>query len=256
MTTSDLERRLTAALEQHAEDAMNRTNTNEKLEALSIDVEHSQRRRRIGLAVGAAAAVAAVTIAAIAFTNANDKPDSAQPVDETDAVGLATDYLDAYTSFDRAEAASYLAAGARDDAGVGDWNRWLEATQYKMVNRSCEELRTSAQGTIVKCSFAYHCLGSDAIDRGPFGNASWTFTIRDDQIVDAQETNPFETNGFSDAMWKPFAYWVSQEYPDDAAKMYEDWPSTSSQVTTDRSLELWEEHTKDYITAVQRGDPI
>ena len=191
MTISEVERRLTAALEQHAEDAMNRTNTNEKLEALSIDVEHSQRRRRIGVAAAAAAAVAAVAIAAIAVTNANDEPDGVQPVNQTDAVGLATDYLDAYTSFDRAEAASYLTAGARDDAGVGDWNRWLEATQYKMVDRSCEELGTAAQGTIVKCSFAYHCLGSDAIDRGPFGNASWTFTIRDDQIVDAQETNPY-----------------------------------------------------------------
>ena len=53
----------------------------------------------------------------------------------------------------------------------------------------------------------------------------------------------------------PCAYWVSREYPEDAAIMYEDWPSTNSQATTDRSLGLWELHTQDYITAVQQGDP-
>jgi hypothetical protein len=35
--------------------------------------------------------------------------------------------------------------------------------------------------------------------------------------------------------------------------MYEDWPSTNGQLTTDRSLTLWQQHTQDYITAVQQG---
>jgi hypothetical protein len=42
-------------------------------------------------------------------------------------------------------------------------------------------------------------------------------------------------------------------YPEDAAVMYEDWPSQTSARLTDRSLELWEQHVQEYANQNQRA---
>ena len=61
MTTSDIERRLTALLHQHAEEAMNQTDTTAELNTFHTRVDQDTRgRHRRGLVMTAAAASAAV----------------------------------------------------------------------------------------------------------------------------------------------------------------------------------------------------
>jgi hypothetical protein len=214
-----------------------------------LDTERMRSRCRAWHAVAALVA-AAVAQNAVACSEGGDEPDTGAMTRSTNspAVAVATGYLDAYASFDRARAASYLA----DDAhmsGWKRWNRWLEATQFKPLIGSCDESTSSADRTRVVCPYEFHCLGSDKTRRGPFPDNSYTITIRDGEVVNMQDDVPFMTNGFSDQMWEPFADWVGERYPQDAAVMYEDWPDADAQSLTDRSLELWTQHTQDYIDA-------
>jgi hypothetical protein len=219
-----------------------------------LEIEPSQRRRGRAWQAVSAPAAAAVVLAAVACTGGSDEPNSGsqtQPTDSTasPAMAVATGYLDAYGSFDRALAASYLADDSPRMAGWKRWNRWQEATQFRQQLGSCEESAASANRSRVVCPYEFHCLGSDRLDRGPFRDNSYTIVIRDGEIVDVQDDVPFMTNGFSSKMWEPFAGWVGQRYPKDGAIMYEDWPDADSPSLTDRSLELWTQHTQDYVDA-------
>lgn len=79
MTTSEVERRLTAVLHQHAEEAMNQTDTISELSKLHERVDHSNRgRSRHRAATAAALSAAAVAVAALWFGLAQD--DSPAPV--------------------------------------------------------------------------------------------------------------------------------------------------------------------------------
>jgi len=256
MTTSELERRLAALLQRHAEDAMNNTHTEEQLERLLVDAERHARRRRLGwAAAGLAAAAAAAALIAWLPGSGPREAGPALPAQETQAEQVATAFVQAYGSFDRDQAASYLA----DDADLSVWtdaegddrwrlgNRWQEATGYKLLLDSCEEQGISSAGTEVGCTFDYHSLGSEELGRGPYSGDTFTFTIKDGMIVAAWQHLAFETNGFSDQMWEPFARWVSEAYPKDAAVMYANWPFTSLEALTPRSFKLWREHVKDYV---------
>jgi hypothetical protein len=193
---------------------------------------------------------AAIAQGAVACTGGGDEADSAAQTQPTDsaAVAVATGFLDAYGSFDRTGAASYLADDARL-AGWERWNRWLEAIQFRGLIGSCEVSTTSSISTGVVCPYEFHGLGSDQLDQGPFPDNAYTITIRDGEIINMQDNVPFTTNGFSSQMWEPFAAWVGQRYPRDAAVMYEDWPDADSPSLTERSLGLWTRHTQDYIDA-------
>jgi hypothetical protein len=266
MSLSDVELRLSAVLNQHAEDAMERTNTEANLEALTSDVEQRQRRQR-RIRIAGAAIVAAVTIGIIAFANTSNKPDSSGPTQspdstkpqsttrppETAAVAVATGFLEAYGTFERATAASYLANDAAQMEGWQEWNRWLEATQYKLLLGPCEETAVSADRTRVVCTYKFHCLGSDQLDLGPFADNTYTVLIEDNKIVNMRDNVAFMTNGFSHDMWEFFAYWVATTHPKDAKLMYADWPNQNEQATNDRAIALWDEHTQNYVDAVQDG---
>jgi len=54
-------------------------------------------------------------------------------------------------------------------------------------------------------------------------------------------------------VWEPFAEWVSKAYPEDAAVMYED-ASYSLEMHTPESIRMWEQHTREYVKEVQRGN--
>lgn len=257
MNTSDLERRLAVVLQQHAEDAMNSTRTEEKLENLLTESER-RRRRRLGWAAGAVAAAAAV-VALIAWavgpgTNQSEEVVSARV---PPAKQVATAFLDAYAGFDRATAASYLADGAalsiwENSLGLEVWrqgNRWFEAIGFRLVPDKCDTQGRQGSETQVRCTFHYHALGSDELGRGPFSDNTFDFTVRDGKIIAADMELGFETNGFSTQMWEPFAAWVSEAYPKDAAVMYDDWPGQSLESLTTRSIRLWGQHTRDYVQA-------
>jgi hypothetical protein len=53
-------------------------------------------------------------------------------------------------------------------------------------------------------------------------------------------------------MWYPFKEWVSANYPQDIAVMYEE-TSIGDYALTEDSIRLWEQHTREYVKAVQHG---
>jgi len=53
-------------------------------------------------------------------------------------------------------------------------------------------------------------------------------------------------------MWYPFKEWVSTNYPQDIAVMYEE-TSIGDYALTEDSIRLWEQHTREYVKAVQHG---
>ncbi|MDH4111310.1 MAG: hypothetical protein OEV60_01345 [Actinomycetota bacterium] len=235
------------------------------------DQEHRQqrahRRRRIGaFAVAAAIGVAAVVLlwtmrpAQDATTPANEAPAvnplGASPVD------IATGFVEAYGGFDAERAIAYLAEGA-DVSVVGgaygaggspeEWPlnlSWWHATGYRQILDSCEETGSSAAGTQVRCTLAYHNLGSERIGRGPFSGSYWDVTVLDGQIVSGSQNCEIEK--FSPQMWEPFAEWVSTTYPKDAAVMYTS--GLDDYILTRESIRLWGTHTKEYVKEVQRGN--
>jgi hypothetical protein len=188
--------------------------------------EDMQSNRK--LLVGAAALTLFVVGAVVVYQSREDGT-GRQPVE------IATSFVEAYGAFDAEQAITYLAddaditkligsVGAQGVEGTLQEFRLLvslaEATGYKQTLVSCEELGSSAAGTGVLCTSDYHNFRSDEIGRGPFSNVSFDFTVRDGEIVRAQQD--FGIEEFSSQMWEPFARWVSKAYPEDAAVMYED----------------------------------
>jgi hypothetical protein len=225
-----------------------------------------QRRRFGAIAVAAAIGVGALVLVLVTRPGESSAPvgdeggAATYPVDPG-AVTVATDFVEAYGAFDAERAISYLADGADVSAvggagGVGtapeQWPlnlSWWEATGYEQKLDKCEATSSSAAGTYVRCTLDFYGLRADQIGRGPFSGSFWDLTVRDGQIVSGDQY--CEIAQFSPQMWEPFATWVSETYPKDAAVMYTN--SLSDFRLTQKSIRLWEQHTKDYVKAVDRG---
>ena len=226
--------------------------------------QRRQRNRKLGaFAVAAAIGVAAVALilgtrggptttpAITPATTATNQPSTAVPVDAK-AQRVATNFVEAFGAFDADRAISYVANGA-DLSGVGGSPErlrllisWLEATGYKQILDPCEA-NTFDSDTFVSCGFDFHSLGSDEIGLGPFGGSTFDLTVRDGEVVRASLN--FETATFSPKMWEPFALWVSTTYPDDAVVMYEN-ATYSEQQLSAKSIQLWRQHTREYVNQV------
>jgi len=209
----------------------------------------------------AVAAVAALLVigAFAAFQSRDDEASSSSPME------VATSFLEAYGAFDAEQAITYLAddaditkligsVGAQGVEGTQEEFRLLvsllEATGYKQMLISCEELGSSGGGTGVRCTSDYHNFRSEEIGRGPFSSVSFDLTVRDGEIERARQD--FGIEEFSTQMWEPFASWVSKAYPADAAVMYED-GGTSGVRLTEESIRLWERHTRGYVEEARRS---
>jgi hypothetical protein len=220
-----------------------------------------QRRRKIG-AFAAAAAISVVAVALIVNNLGGQNRTQIVDQPEQSAEEIANGFLDAYGAFDADRAIPYLAndsdivglmtsVGAQSvDGTVREFRlllSFLEAMGYEQILDPCEELTSSAAGTTVRCTFDYHALRSDEIGLGPFGGSYFDLTILDGKIVRASKF--FATEGFSVAVWEPFAAFVSTTYPEDAAVMYVD--DTYSEVRlTEESIRLWDLRTREYVEEV------
>jgi hypothetical protein len=266
MSTSELERRLGEVLRQHAEDAMNQTDTQGQLETFRKGLgADTRQRRRMAWATGAVAVAASIAVAVLVVTTRSEPPDTGTPARPPSTFGpadVATEFMHLYAGHDIRRAVAFLA----EDGTVEAWGppegpdgimrdaRWSQAVNLKITPGACDESGTTAAGTQVVCPFDYHALGSDELGRGPFSGNVFDFTVRDGQIVTADMKLAFETNGFSVQMWEPFGAWVAENHPEDAAKMYADWPDQTTQALDDQSTRLWAKHVDGYIDAVQRGE--
>lgn len=235
-------------------------------------------RHRWRFTAAAAAAVVAIGVGALILAARDDEtePGSDQTRVATkapnnpqtaNAKAVATGFIEALGAFETDQAITYLA----DDADISPmlasegsqgvegtleelrlFVSLLEAQGYQQIIDTrpivdmCRELGSSAAATRLHCPFAFHLLGSKEIGLGPFSGSSFDLTIRDGQIVRA--STDWETTEFSPQMWEPFANWVSTAYPADAAVMYEDATYSEPRLTA-QSIQLWEQHTRDYAAA-------
>ena len=228
--------------------------------------------RRWAVIAGGALAVAAVWVVAmggpfartdaptasgpafVATTPVNEPP-TVNPADAAAEVALG--FLDAYAAFNAQKAMTYVA----DDANLRDLIdvshqipanaeglslrlSLLQALGVELTVTSCEAIPIGSDTSVV-CESVFHALGSDQIDRGPFNNSPFVFTVRDGAIVRVG-FGPEPLNKFDRQMWEPFAEWVTSTYPKDAAVMYLDGPSHALRFSLE-SIRLWERHTREYV---------
>jgi hypothetical protein len=220
------------------------------------EVGRESKRFDRRLLIGAVAAVAFIVIGAFVVSQSRESAPAA------DEVGMS--FVEAVGASDAEQAISYLgddadisqmisSVGAPGVEGtLGELRLLLslfEATGYKQMLDSCEDLGSSASGTSLSCTFDYHNFRSDEIGRGPFSGSSYFLTVRDGEIVQARMD--FGIEEFSTQMWEPFASWVSKAYPEDAAVMYGDETHTGVRLT-EESIGLWERHTRGYVEEVGR----
>lgn len=262
MTTSEIERLLTATLHAHAEDAMNHTDTQTQLETLHRE---SARHPRADWAVGALVAAAAVVAAAVWWQGTHDAPviEPAAPVDvPTQAEQVATDFVEAWGDFDRPRLASYIADGATLKLGpvTGNpdgWrleNRFDQAAGFAMQQLECSETYSPGDTIQVGCAFKLHMLGSDQLGRGPFDNSLFIVTVENGKVVDASLNFSGAGNGYDDEMLHPFEAWMDAQHPEDDEVMSAFWDAASTRAEIDASLQMWEQRTQDYVDAVLAGN--
>lgn len=222
------------------------------------------RNKKIGgFAVAAAIGLAAIVLVLVNLPGQDTTrpPATTSPSvsvnPEAEAEEVARGYLDAFGAFDVEAAMTYLAddadiTGMTEGLGVEGLPRmtaFLEAQGYKQTITSCEASHLEAVTTVI-CSFALHAIRSDEIGRGPFEGSYFRVRIQDGEIIDASMS--WWTEEYSPQMWEPFADWVSTTYPGDVRVMYND--TLSSPRLTDRSIQLWRQHTREYVRAVQAGE--
>ena len=239
MTTKQAEPDVDAWREQ--EGRQRETNRNKKVGALAVATA-------IGL-------VALVVVIQAARDGTRTTPGIAPtPRPTTTAEEVATDFLYATAFFNMDQAVSYLADDADLDGlgleGTREFRRWLsllEAQGFELMPTSCEETGSSGLGTYVHCTFDFHGIRSDEIGRGPYRGSSYDLTVRDDKIVRVRSY--LEISTFGPEMWDPFSDWVSTNYPEDAAVMYNE--TLTDYRLTRESIRLWEQRTREWASEIR-----
>jgi hypothetical protein len=180
-------------------------------------------------------------------------------------VEVATGFVEAYGAHDADSAIAYLS----DDADISRMMdtigaqgiegtpaelsiliSWLDASGNKLTLDACHETTTSpVSGTDVSCTYDFYGLRAEKIGFGPYRGSYLLLTVGDDGHI-TRAIQYWETEKFSVKMWEPFASWVSRNYPEDAAVMYQD-ETQSAARPTQESIRLWEQHTRDYIQEVK-----
>jgi hypothetical protein len=266
MNTTELERRLGEVLRDRAEEAMDNTDTQTRLETLQDKLEHNPRGPRTARVAFALAAAAAVVVAALVLVDTRGDDRTGAPADSVDthaAEVVASDYLTAVAAYDADRAASYLADGARiqlrgisvDAQSIGAQLRWSQAMGFRMLPGRCALESVSAPAADVACVFDAHGLGSERLGRGPFEDNVLRLTVVDGEIVSGLELDSDGSKEFEVTMWEPFTAWLlSSDHADDWAHMYADWPGVMRPALTERSASLWQRNVDRYVSAVERGD--
>ncbi len=222
-----------------------------------------QRRSSVWKKVGAFAVAAAIGLAALVVILSTHPwrhaiPAEPSPTTGTTPLGVATDFLQAYGSFDADTAVGYLADDADIDGLIGTEAvsatgnpgqlqlliSWLQAGGFEQVLAPCDVLGTSGTDTNLRCTFSFHLFRSNEIGRGPFDGSSYNLTVREGKI--AQASVHYDTEQFGPQMWDPFAAWVSTNHPEDVPVMYEDTTLTNYRLSPD-SIARWEQRTRGYV---------
>lgn len=251
MSSVEVERRLTEVLQRHAEDAMNRTDTQQQLREFFDRDDHRaapvpSRRRLLLAGAAAAAAVAGVALWGTGLTEDNTQPAPVQePVPMS--VQVAEEFVAAYAANDT-ETVAELADPLAD---VDGWHRAMgrnDAWGVQFLFEGCVEQFTWSSGTEVTCPFSLHALHSKELGLGPFENALLTVLVTEKgKVLDGDPTWNHEGNGLMehvDAVYE----WVEKKHPQQMAFLELDEPQVPA-AEWDRWLALWERYAQEYLDA-------
>ena len=196
--------------------------------------------------------VAAAVLIAIGMTSLlREQVDSTLLDQPFTAVGTANGFLDAYASNDADQVANYLA----DDADVSglegdpDWRLGLEfmrAAGYSLLVGRCVDGGTTDSTSWAYCPYAFHALRSEELGEGPFYGNRFLVEFEGREITSVSRSVSV-ANGFSETMWKPFAAWMKDTYPDELEILYEDGDGQSLQRVSEDSIPLWEQRTTEWV---------
>jgi hypothetical protein len=223
------------------------------------------RHRKIGTFL-VVAAMGLATIALVVGTrgqpgeDAPQNPPAANPEGTVSEV-VARKFVGAIGALDANQALAHLSddadvSGVVTSLGGGLDGRadelprlmsMLDAMGYRQRHVSCDETARSPSSTTVRCTFAFHLLGSFEFGRASFGGSYFDLVVHDGRIVRA--SIHWNTERFSPQMWDPFARWVFATHPGDAALMYEDATHGAARVTTG-SIRLWTRHVRTWVDEV------
>jgi hypothetical protein len=240
------------------------------------------RRHRWRTITGVAAAILLIAVGAVVVVARNDPPletsvaanagASAEKAEE-----VARGFLDAYGAFDADRAMTFLT----EHAVAAEWRTpakfrlelmLLQASGWKQTishpytaahagdvpppppgrdgcepyNFGADKKELAAGRLTVRCTYTYHGLRSDAIERGPYEGAYWAIIVDKGRIVSAENRIDTGLDGFDDEMWRPFRRWVSSAYPQDAAAMYQG-NNRSGWKRSEESVRLWDQHTREFV---------
>ena len=257
MSTRDLERELATVLHRHAEDAMNRTDTQAELRKFhDRAAEEGPGRNRARWAVGgaAAAAVVAVGVGLLAADLGDDRADSGPAGDpapaQTAAEQVAQDAVTAFTTGDADRLASLLAPGALPGwrAAIREDQAWSRTYDVE----PCREQGSRSEGTEVGCLFSYHLWHSEELGVGPFENNFFTVVVKDGKVVSAVASYNFANNGQSD-LFDAIGAWVRANHPGDWRFMANTEGHTPAEMQS--WYQLWEQYSQEYADAqAQAGE--
>jgi hypothetical protein len=261
MSVTELERHVIDLLNRRAEEAMNTTNTDERLVELLEETEAADRRRSRRTLIGAVVATAAVTALVFwATTHGGDRAEP-QPAVPISPKQVATQYLKALAVYDIPRAESYLSGDSDlrlwDDAptDLHGWRAaqaWNQAVEFEMEPGPCQEDATlDPTTTAFRCPYVFEGLGSTELGLGPYHGSTYLITVQDGLVVAASDQFAYGTNGYSKEIWEPFTAWITENYPQHVDVMYTDGGGT--QATTDESIMLWHQHLIQYIAAKLGG---
>ena len=226
--------------------------------------QERQRKASRNKKIGAFAVGTAIVVVAVAVIIGNRGQDTATPADQPTvnppgrtAVDVARDFFIAYAFVHNEDQAVSMLADDADVSGFGvDGTRefrllmrFMGATGFNQLLDSCEEAFSYALGTVVRCTYDYHAIRSEEIGRGPYSGSYTELTVRDGEIVDV--AGYIEISKLGPQMWEPFADWVSTNHPEDVGVMYK--PNFADYRLTPESIRLWEQHSREYVEAVQQG---
>jgi hypothetical protein len=259
---TELERRVADLLHHRAEIAMSKTDTEKQYDALVAGAEPSGDRRRLAMAAGAAAAAAAVVLALVlaGLPGGSDRAETRVPASDRTAVDIARDFVQASAAYDIAAASQDLASDAQmqvweDTDDVAHWRNgmtWGEAVGFTVLPKGCVRVGSYAFGTVARCRFDLHSLGSEHLGIGPFPDNYFDVVVEEGQIVVVDMNVPFETNGHNEQVWEPFVAWLEEEHPNDAAKMIMDNPDGSqSAAHSDEVLAMWDRYVDEWVASQQ-----
>ena len=256
MSATELERRVTDVLNRRAEEAMNTTNTDERLVELLEKSRAADRRRSRRTLIGAVVATAAVTALVLWATTRGEDRAQPQPAAPISPKQVAAQYLDALAAYDIPRAESYLSTDAdlklwdNTPTDLDGWRAaqaWNEAVDFEMDPRPCQAGATVASTTDLRCPYVFEGLGSKELGLGPYHGSVYLVTVRDGRVVAASDQFAYDANGYSGEVWEPFNAWITKNYPRHVDVMYTD--GGGSQATTDQSITLWHRHLIQYVAA-------